>query len=82
MQLRLTGVGCSEVVDAAEVAWVVPIEQADLYPRASGGLVGMARGMPVWVAEPVEGARWLVLMRPNGDVCPGRLTLEIDWMHP
>lgn len=79
MRLSLnTGQG-TESIDAAEVAWVLPASEADLMPIEGGGFVGMARGMPVVLATGLEGARWLVLLQPNGDLYPARLALEIDW---
>ncbi|MEY2776007.1 MAG: hypothetical protein RLY30_105 [Pseudomonadota bacterium] len=67
------------MLDASAVAWVLPLDQASLRAADWGGQVGLARGVPVAVAQPLEGARWLVLLQPNGDLYPARLALEIDW---
>ncbi|MEY4013157.1 MAG: hypothetical protein RLZZ290_21 [Pseudomonadota bacterium] len=80
MQLRLVEAGEGTLIDASEVSWVIPVEQADLHQWDARGLVGMARGVPVWVEKPLEHARWLVLLRPNGDIYPGRLARDIDWI--
>ena len=68
-----------ESMDAWQVAWVLPIQQASLHPTPWGGQAGLARGLPVYIGEQVEDARWLVLLQPNGDLYPARPALEIDW---
>jgi hypothetical protein len=70
-----------EYLDASTVAWVLPMAEAELHSVPSLGWVGTARGVPVFVQAPVDGAKWLVLLQPNGDVFPGRPALEIDWSH-
>ncbi|MEY3573385.1 MAG: hypothetical protein RJA77_1300 [Pseudomonadota bacterium] len=81
MQLLITDGSGTTHLDAQAVAWILPVSQADLSPVASGGLVGMARGVPVWVPEALEGARWLVMLQPNGDVWPARLSIDIAWQE-
>lgn len=79
MRLSIQTTEGEQLVDPSEVSWVVAIEEADLHPLPQGGCVGMARGVPVVVLGDLEGARWLVLLQPNGDLYPARPALGIDW---